>query len=118
MFHTKLALSAVAVLSLGRSVDAGATPESYTIQPGHTYPSFAAPHMGISMWRGKFNRTEGKVMLDRAAKTGTANIVVDITSIDFGHDKMNERALSDMYISADKFSKATHTGKINFTGND
>lgn len=104
-----------AVLMLG-AANAIAQPESYTIQPGHTYPSFEAPHQGISLWRGKFNRSEGKVVLDRAARTGTVDIVVDITSIDFGHDKMNERALSDMYFSADKFPKATYTGKINFTG--
>lgn len=114
MLQIKHGFSAAALLL--SSLSAVAAPESYTIQPGHTYPSFEAPHMGISMWRGKFNRTEGKVTLDRAAKTGTVDIVVDITSIDFGHDKMNERAVSDMYFSADKFPKATYTGKIVFTG--
>ena len=30
-----------------------AAPVSYTIDPAHTYPSFEADHMGISVWRGK-----------------------------------------------------------------
>lgn len=112
----KLANAVGFLVSMLAATAALAQPESYTIQPGHTYPSFEAPHQGISIWRGKFNHTEGKVTLDRAAKTGTVNIVVDIASIDFGHDKMNERAVSDMYFSADKFPKTTYTGKINFTG--
>ena len=42
-------------------------PRSYTIDPNHTFPSFEADHMGISVWRGKMNRTTGKVTIDRAA---------------------------------------------------
>lgn len=93
-----------------------AAPENYTIQPGHTYPSFESPHMGISLWRGKFNRTEGKVVLDRAAKTGSVDISVDISSIDFGHDRMNEVAVGEEFLNAMKFPKATYTGTIKFTG--
>ena len=36
---------------------------TYTVDPMHTFPSFAADHMGISVWRGKFNRTSGTVTL-------------------------------------------------------
>ena len=39
-----------------------ATPVTYNIDPTHTYPSFEADHMGgQSIWRGKFNKTTGKV---------------------------------------------------------
>jgi polyisoprenoid-binding protein YceI len=46
---------------------------------------------------GKFNKTSGKVVLDRAAKTGTVDITIDASSIDFGHEKMNEHAKSKTF---------------------
>jgi polyisoprenoid-binding protein YceI len=44
---------------------AGAAPTAYAVDPAHTYPSFEADHMGISVWRGKFNKSSGKVLYDR-----------------------------------------------------
>lgn len=106
-----------AAFALGLSpLVASAAPAAYTIQPGHTYPSFEAPHMGISWWRGKFNRTEGKVMLDKEKKTGNVDIVVDVSSVDFGHDKMNEVALGDQFFDVKKYPRATYTGAIVFKG--
>ena len=63
---------------------------NYTIDPDHTYPSFEADHFGgLSTWRGKFNKTTGKLTLDKAAGTGSVDIAVDAASIDFGQDKLN-----------------------------
>ena len=31
--------------------------DHYTLDPNHTYPSLEFSHMGLSIWRGKFNRT-------------------------------------------------------------
>lgn len=84
--------------------------QSYKIESGHTYPSFEADHMGISVWRGKFTKTEGDVNLDRAAKTGTMNITIDANSIDFGHAKMNEHAKSKDMFNVEKFPSVTYKG--------
>ncbi|MGA9423403.1 MAG: YceI family protein [Rhodanobacteraceae bacterium] len=77
-------------LALALSGAATATPVSYTIDPDHTYPSFDADHMGLSVWRGKFNHTSGKITLDRAAQTGDVDVTVDVASIDFGNDALNQ----------------------------
>lgn len=98
------------------SAAAVAAPEHYTIESSHTYPSFEAPHMGISMWRGKFNRSTGDVTLDRAAKTGTVKIEIDAKSVDFGHDKMNEHALGEDFFNVAKYPTITYQGKLVFTG--
>ncbi|MBR7778741.1 YceI family protein [Undibacterium rugosum] len=91
--------------------------DSYVIEPGHTYPSFEADHFGISVWRGKFNKTSGKVTLDRAAKTGTVDITIDANSVDFGHEKMNEHAKSPDMFNVAKFPTATYKGNsIKFEG--
>lgn len=94
----------------GGAVPAG--PLTYDIDPMHTYPSFETDHRGISFWRGKFKKTSGKVVLDRAAKTGTMEITVEIGSIDFGLDKMNAHALSDEMFDAAKYPTATYKGKL------
>jgi len=65
-----------------------AAPVTYNIDPDHTYPSFEADHMGLSVWRGKLNKTTGKATLDKAAGRGTVEVMIDLASIDFGHDKL------------------------------
>ena len=91
--------------------------DSYTIDPGHTYPSFEADHMGISVLRGKFNKTSGTVTLDRAAKTGTIDIAIDPSSLDFGHEKLNVHAKGPDMFDVAKFPTVTYKGKsIKFNG--
>lgn len=90
-----------------------AAPVTYQIDPRHTYPSFVADHAGgLSKWRGKFNRTSGTVVLDKEGQSGNVEITVDITSIDFGNDKMNEHARAPDMFDAPKFATATYTGKL------
>lgn len=91
--------------------------QTYNIEPNHTYPSFEADHMGISVWRGKFTKTSGKIVLDRAAKTGTVDITIDANSIDFGHEKMNEHAKTKDMFNVAQFPTATYKGtSIKFDG--
>ncbi|HSG64181.1 MAG TPA: polyisoprenoid-binding protein, partial [Gammaproteobacteria bacterium] len=52
-----------------------AEPVAYLIDSSHTFPSFEADHFaGLSVWRGKVNQTEGSIMLDREAGTGTVDV--------------------------------------------
>jgi len=90
--------------------------DSYVVDPEHTYPSLEFSHMGISVWRGRFNKTAGKITLDRAARTGTAEIRVDVTSIDFGHSMMKRFALSEDWLNPEKFPAMTYQGAIVFKG--
>ena len=107
------ALQLIPLLALTICGVAAAAPAVYEIDPDHTFPSFEADHMaGLSIWRGKFNKTTGKVTLDKTAGTGTVDIVVDVTSVDFGHDKLNEHAIgSDLFDTA-KYPQATYKGKL------
>lgn len=90
-----------------------AEPATYNVDPLHTYPSFEADHMGgLSIWRGKFNSSAGKIELDKAAKSGSVEITVDTKSIDFGNDKMNEHANSAEIFDTTKFPTAVFKGKL------
>ena len=100
----------------GAAAPAVAAPDNYTIDPAHTYPSIEFSHMGLSVWRGKFNKTSGKVVLDRAARSGTVEVSIDVSSINFGLAAMDEKARSDDFFDTDKFPTATYKGKINFAG--
>jgi polyisoprenoid-binding protein YceI len=108
---TSLAL----VSSLLIAGTAFAAPVTYQIDPGHTFPSFEADHFnGMSIWRGKMEKTSGTIVLDRQAKTGTVDITVDASSIDFGHPKLNEHVKSaeaGMFDVA-KYPTITYKGTI------
>ena len=102
-------LVSVAPLSFGK-------PVTYVIDPSHTFPAFEADHMGgLSLWRGKINSTSGEIVLDKKNKTGSVNVVMEMLSIDFGHDEMNKRAKSDDMFDIEEFPQARYEGKlINF----
>jgi polyisoprenoid-binding protein YceI len=110
--HLLAALLALSAVSSAFAAD------TYAIDPNHTYPSFEADHFGgLSTWRGKFNKTSGTVVLDRAAKTGSLDIAIDANSLDFGHEKMNGHAKSADMFDVAKFPTATYKSKsITFNG--
>ncbi len=107
----KIALPAtVLALLAGTAI---AAPVTYQIDPGHTYPSFEADHMGgLSVWRGKFDTTSGTVVLDKDKGAGTVEVTVDAASIDFGHAKLNEHAKSPDMFDVSKFPTATYKGTL------
>jgi len=84
----------------------------YEIDPAHTFPSFEADHMGISFWRGKFNASSGRIVLDKAAGTGTVEVDIDVASIDFGLDAMNDKARSADLFDADAHPRASYRGTL------
>jgi polyisoprenoid-binding protein YceI len=91
--------------------------DTYKIDPTHTYPSFEADHFGgLSVWRGKFNKSEGSIVVDRAAKAGSVDITIDAASIDFGNDALNAHAKKDEMFDTAKFPTATYKGKLVFNG--
>jgi polyisoprenoid-binding protein YceI len=90
-----------------------AAPVSYTLDPNHTFPSFEADHFGgLSVWRGKFDSTSGKVVYDKDGKAGSIDVTVDMSSINFGHPKLNEHAKSAEIFDVAKFPTATYSGKF------
>src|SRR5271154_1167891 len=104
----RIVLASMAAL-LGAS--AFAAPVTYNLDPNHTYPSFEADHFGgLSVWRGKFDATSGKVVYDKEAKAGSIEVTVDMTTIDFGMAKLNAHAKSAEIFDAAKFPTAVYAG--------
>jgi polyisoprenoid-binding protein YceI len=106
----RIVLASLAAL-LGAS--ASAAPVTYNLDPNHTFPSFAADHFGgLSVWRGKFDTTSGKVVYDKDARSGSIEVTVEMNSINFGMPKLDEHAKSAEMFDAAKYPTATFTGKF------
>jgi polyisoprenoid-binding protein YceI len=91
--------------------------DSYSIDPRHTFPIYEISHFGWSTQRGRFDKTSGKIVLDRTAKTGSVDVTIDVGSVDTGVDKLNEHLLSEDFFNAAKFPTITFkASKIVFSG--
>lgn len=101
----------IALLATASAGSAMAAADTYNLDPTHTFPSFEADHMGMSVWRGKFNKTKGTVTLDRTAKTGALDLVIEADSIDFGLDAMNAHAKKADLFNVEKFPEITYKSK-------
>jgi polyisoprenoid-binding protein YceI len=107
----QLLTAAIAALAAAASFGAMAAETTYQLDPAHTYPSFEADHFGgVSIWRGKFNKSSGTVTIDREAKTGTLEATIDMTSVDIGNDKLDEELKSPQFFDAEKFPTAVYKG--------
>ncbi len=104
--------SLLAITLGGVCVAAVAAPVTYQLDPAHTFPSFEADHMGISVWRGKFNKSSGTLVLDREASTGTVEVEIDIDSVDFGLDSMHEQAIGPAFFDVAKYPRASYKGTL------
>jgi polyisoprenoid-binding protein YceI len=111
-------LLAAGALAAALSFNAMAAAETYQLDPTHTSPSFEADHFGgLSIWRGKFKKASGTVVLDRAAKTGTVDATIDLSSVGIGNDKLNEELVGDKFFDTAKYPTAVYKGtQIRFEG--
>lgn len=112
----KTRLSLIAALAAVLSAPAFAT--TYNLDPSHTYPSFETDHFGgVSVWRGKFTKSSGTVVLDRAAKTGTVDVTIDASSIDTGNGALDKHVRSAEMLDVEKYPTAVYKGtSIRFDG--
>jgi polyisoprenoid-binding protein YceI len=110
-FASPLAAITLAALAWS-STSALAAPVSYAIDPHHTFPSFEADHMGISVWRGKMNKNSGSVVYDKDTGAGEVDITIDLASIDFGHDQLNTWAKGRDFFDIKKHPKAAYKGRF------
>jgi polyisoprenoid-binding protein YceI len=93
-----------------------ASPASYNIDPNHTHPMFEADHLGgVSVWRGLFRKTSGSITLDPAANTGTLDVAIDMASVDFGNEELNNAAVNSAappIFEAKKYPTAVYKGTL------
>lgn len=77
--------------------------DSYTVDPPHTFPHFSVNHLGFSTMQGRFDKTSGKITLDRAAKSGSVEIAIESASVSTGFAKRDEHLRSPDFFNAAEF---------------
>ena len=107
-----LAVAAAAAMTAGAAQAA-----NYAIDPTHTFVTFEISHFGATTNRGRFDKKQGTVEFDRAAKTGKVDITIDTTSVNTGTPPFDKHLQS-----ADLFDAAKHptikfvSDKFSFNG--
>jgi len=107
---TRLLVAATMALALAITAGRAAAQETYTIDPVHSQPIFEARHMGFSQQRGSFAKSTGKITLDRAAKKGTVEVVIDTTSIKTYDSRLDEQMKSENFFNVAKYPTLTFKG--------
>ena len=97
----------LAAVTAAISLSAVAAPESYVLEGTHSYPRFSYSHFGYSTQLSRFNKTTGKVVFDKAAKTGSVDIVIDTKSVDTGYATFNEHIQGEDFLDTTKYPTAT-----------
>jgi polyisoprenoid-binding protein YceI len=94
-----------------------AAPETYVLDGSHTFPRFSYSHLGYSTQLSRFNTTTGKVVFDKAAKTGSVDVEIDTKSVDTGSTLFNEHIQGEDFLDTAKYPKAIFKStKVVFEG--
>ncbi len=89
----------------------------YVIDPGHTFPNFEITHLGLTTHRGRFNKTSGWVMLDRAAHDGSVEIKIDADSLDTGDARLEQRLRAEDFFDTASYPTITFkSNQLHFAG--
>ncbi|WP_010459868.1 YceI family protein [Acidovorax radicis] len=107
-----LAVAAATAMTAGAAQAA-----NYAIDPTHTFVTFEIGHFGATTNRARFDKKQGTVEFDRAAKNGKVDITIDTTSVNSGTPPFDKHLQS-----ADLFDAAKHptikfvSDKFSFNG--
>ena len=113
----KLTKLAAAIALAASAASAFAAPETFNLDSTHSFPRFSYSHFGYSTQLSRFNKTTGKVVLDKAAKTATVDIVIDTKSVNTGSTTFNEHIQAEDFLDTAKYPTATFKStKVIFEG--
>ncbi|MBL0165919.1 MAG: polyisoprenoid-binding protein [Propionivibrio sp.] len=113
----KLALVVAASSLCAFSAAALAAPETFVIDPNHTAPRFEYSHYGYSNQMHRFDKTSGKIVLDRAAQSGSVEVTIDATSVNTGLALFNTHIQGEDFFDTAKYPNISFKStKVRFDG--
>ena len=104
------ALAAAAAVLMGAASPTHAQTVRYEVEPTHTFATFEIDHFGASVNRGRFDRKEGHIELDRKAKTGKFELTFHIDSVNTGTPDFDKHLVAADIFDAKRFPTATFVG--------
>jgi len=113
----RTSLIAVAVALSAFAGAASAQSATYVIDSSHTFPKFSYNHLGLSTQQSRFNTTTGSVTMDKAAKTASVDVVIDMKAVDTGSTAFNGHIQGEDFLDTAKFPTASFKStKVVFEG--
>ena len=114
---TQLGKLSAALILAAVAAPALSAPETYAVDGTHTFPRFSYSHFGYSTQLSRFNKTTGTVVLDKAARTGAVDIVIDTKSVDTGYATFDEHIQGEDFLDTARYPTATFKStKVIFDG--
>jgi len=108
---------ATLILAIAAAAPALAAPETFNLDNNHTFPRFSYSHLGYTIQMSRFDKVTGAVVLDKAAKTGKVDIVIDTKSVNTGSEAFNEHIQGEDFLDTAKYPTATFKStKVIFEG--
>lgn len=114
----------IATLACLAPLSVFAAPQTYVIDPIHSFPNFRINHLGMASIMGRFEKMTGKIVLDTGARTGTLDVKIPTATVSTGDGKRADgvRSRDDHLRAADFFNSAEFpemtykSTKFNFNG--
>ena len=107
----------LAAAAIGLTLGNAAYANNYAIDPTHTFVIYEVSHFGTSTNRGRFDKKEGTVQFDRAARTGKVEVNFDLNSISTGVAPLDKHLQSADFFDVAKYPTAKFVGdKFVFNG--
>jgi polyisoprenoid-binding protein YceI len=104
-------------LAVSLSSVAFAASETYVIDGNHTKPRFEYSHFGYSTQTSRFDTVSGKITIDRVAKTGSVDVMIDAKSVDTGYPLFNGHIQGEDFFDTAKYPTITFkSDKMKFDG--
>jgi len=95
---------ATGLIAIALPLAAAAQVETFIIDPYHTTPYWETDNLGFATLRGRFDKTSGKFTIDRGAKTGTLEIVIQTASLSSGDsDREGRKRNRDEHLRSPDF---------------
>jgi polyisoprenoid-binding protein YceI len=110
------------VLAVALAASAGpaiAAEAGYGIDPTHSFVSLEAPRFGLATWQGRLRIVEGRLLLDREAGSGSAELTVSLASLSSGAATVDAALKGPAFLDVAAFPSAVFTSeRIVFAGKD
>lgn len=109
----------IACLIAALPLAAAAAPESYTIDPIHSFPYFSVDHLGFATIMGRFNKMAGKFTLDAQAKKAGGELTIEAASIDTAdNDRGSRTRARDEHLRSADFFNVTEFPRVTYKATD
>ncbi len=95
---------------LASTAAAAMAADRFTSDADHTFASFSFNHLNYSEQRGRFDKVDAVITLDREQRTGQVDVTIDVPSISTGSAAFNKVLLGEPFFDAAKFPQARFTG--------